>query len=226
MSIVSGRRSLQHRVSHARKCDSDGFTIIELLIAMMLLAIVSTSFLAATNSIYQGVHKQQGITDAADGNRRAIYMFDKQVRYASAINSPATAADGNYYIEYLWSKSNGSLDTQTCTQWRLNPTTDVLQWRSWTSGTTPATTPTFNTIETGVVNNPATDPPFSLLGTTAPLNNGATSGGVTLQYQELKVLLIGKRDTGTVTSTETLTALNSPGSAIPATPVCQEVGRS
>ena len=105
---------------------------------MILLAVVSTAFLAATNSIYRGIHKQQGITNAADGNRKAFELLDKQVRYAQAINTPGTAADGNFYIEYQWSQSTGSLDAVTCTQWRLNPTTDVLQMRSWpdTTGAT------------------------------------------------------------------------------------------
>ncbi len=88
----------------------EGFTIIELLVSMILLAVVSTTFLAATNAIYAGIHKQQGIVNAADGNRRAFELLDKQVRYASAINTPGTAPDGNYYVEYQWSKSTGSLD--------------------------------------------------------------------------------------------------------------------
>ena len=98
--------------------------MIELMVSIILLAVVSTTFLAATNAIYGGIHKQQGITNAADGNRRRLTMLDKQVRYASGINTPGTASDGNFYIEYQWSQSTGSLDAATCSQWRLNPTTD------------------------------------------------------------------------------------------------------
>ncbi len=194
------------------------------MISIILLAVISSAFLAATNSIYNGVHKQQGITDAADGNRRALELFDKQVRYASAINAPGTGSDGSYYIEYKWSKSNGSVDAQTCTQWRLNPATHVLQWRSWTSGVTPATTPRFTTVDTGVMNNVTTNPPYKL--TTSPPDGSTLPSGVTLQYQELKVSVVSKRDTGTVTSSETLTALNSANSAALTSSVCQEVGRS
>jgi hypothetical protein len=200
---------------------------MELLVSMLLLAIVSTTFLAATNSIYNGIHKQQGITDAVDGNRRAFELLDKQVRYASAINTPGTAADGNFYVEYMWSKSNGSLDTLTCSQWRLNPTADVLQWRSWVAGTTPNPTPSWTTIDTGVVNNPSTQPPFSLLP--------ATVQGATMQYQALNINFIAKRDKGTVITTGPklkdgntvgFTALDSPNSAAPSPSVCQEVARS
>jgi prepilin-type N-terminal cleavage/methylation domain-containing protein len=215
---MTGSRIVFRLRRPARGEATGGFTIIELLISMLLLAIVSTTFLAATNSIYSGIHKQQGITNAADGNRRALELLDKQVRYASAINAPVTAADGNFYLEYQWSKSNGSTDTVTCSQWRLNPVTDVLQWRSWTSGTTPSPTPVFTTVDTAVVNNPATQPPFALLATN--LN------GVPMQYQELSLNLIASQDKGNVTTTSTLTALNTPNSGVPSTAVCQEVARS
>ncbi len=185
---------------------------------MILMAVVSTTFLAATNSIYVGIHKQQGITNAADGNRQAFLLLDKQVRYASGIMAPGTASDGNFYIEYQWSKSNGSTDTLTCSQWRLNPTTHILQVRSWQSGTTPATTPAWTTMDTGVVNVPSSAPPFALLG---PVVNGAT-----MQYQVLQVNLIAKRDTGNLTTKGTLTALNTPNSSAPSPSVCQEVARS
>jgi prepilin-type N-terminal cleavage/methylation domain-containing protein len=207
-----------NRLRAPRDEAAGGFTIIELMISIMLLAIISASFLAATNAIYSGIHKQQGITDAADGNRRAYELLDKQVRYASGIMTPGTAADGNFYIEYQWSKSNGSLDTLTCSQWRLNPTTDVLQWRSWTSGVTPTTTPTWTTVDTGVSNNPATQPPFTLLGPTA--------NGTTMQYQVLQLNLIDKRDKGNLTTTGQFTALDTPNSSLPSPSVCQEVARS
>jgi type II secretory pathway pseudopilin PulG len=222
---------LARRLRPTRANDAEGFSIMELLVSMILLAVVSTSLLAATNAIYSGIHKQQGITDAADGNRRAYELLDKQVRYASGINTPGTAADGNFYVEYMWSKSNGSIDTYTCSQWRLNPTTDVLQWRSWVAGTTPNPTPTFTTVDTGVINNPSTQPPFALLPPTVQ--------GATMQYQSLMVNFIAKRDKGTVTTTGPtmtdatgktvtigFTALDSPNSSAPSPAVCQEVARS
>lgn len=207
-----------HRLRSARDRGTDGFTIIELMISIILLAVISASFLAATNAIYGGIHKQQGITNAADGNRRAFDLLDKQVRYASGIMTPGTASDGNFYFEYQWSKSNGSLDTLTCSQWRLNPTTDVLQWRSWTSGTTPATTPVWTTVDTGVVNNPASAPPFTLLG--------PTLHGTTMSYQILQINLIAKRDTGNYVTTGTLTALDTASPSVPSPAVCQEVART
>ena len=226
---MSLRNGVRRPTMTRGKRDSTGFTIIELLVSMTLLAVVSTTFLAAVNAIYGGIHKQQGITDAADGNRRAFELLDKQVRYASAINTPGTAADGNFYVEYQWSQSTGSLDSVTCSQWRLNPTTDVLQYRSWASGTTPNPTPSWTTVDTGVINNPSTQPPFSLVGPTAQ--------GATMQYQVLDVNFIGKRDKGTVTTTGSqlpndptksigFTALNTPNANVPSPAVCQEVARS
>jgi hypothetical protein len=225
VSTIQAVRSLARRLRPTKGFVAEGFTIVELLVSMILLAVVSTTFLAATNAIYKGIHKQQGITNAADGNRVAFETLDKQVRYASAINAPATASDGNFYMEYMWSKSNGSIDTLTCSQWRLNPTTDVLQWRSWTAGTTPNPTPSWTTIDTGVANVPSTQPPFALQGATGPAS-GAGGTGPTMQYQVLKVSLITKRDTGNLTTSGNLTALDTPNSSVPSPSVCQEVARS
>jgi type II secretory pathway pseudopilin PulG len=230
VSTTRAVRRLARRLRPARRFASEGFTIVELMVSIILLAVISTTFLAATNAIYGGIHKQQGITDAADGNRRAFELLDKQVRYASAINTPGTASDGNFYVEYMWSKSTGSLDVVTCSQWRLNPTTDVLQYRNWAAGTTPNPTPAWTTVDTGVINNPSTQPPFWLLGNTAQ--------GATMQYQVLDVNIISQRDKGTITTiggqldkTDPtkyvgFTALNTPNSSAPSPAVCQEVARS
>ena len=212
MTAING---FLRRIKAVRDGASDGFTIVELMVSIILLAVISTTFLAATNAIYGGIHKQQGITDAADGNRRVFETLDKQVRYASAINTPGTGTDGNFYIEYQWSKSTGSLDAVTCTQWRVNPTTDVMQTRSWASGTTPNPVPTWTTVDTGVTN---TTTPFALLG---PTLNGAT-----MQYQVLSLNLISTRDKGNVTTTGQFTALNTPNNNAPSPSVCQGVPRS
>ena len=196
------------------------------MVSIGLMAIISVAFLVATNSVYHGIHKEQGIVDATDGNHRALTLFDKQVRYANAINTPGVASDGDYYVEYQWTKTSPtSVDVSTCSQWRLDPVNDLLQWRSWTSGVTPTTRPTFVTMDTGVINDPVASPPFVL----APLVTVTPPPGVApviLQYQELRVSLIAKRDQGNVTNVSTFTAQNSAGSAPLATPVCQEVSRA
>jgi prepilin-type N-terminal cleavage/methylation domain-containing protein len=204
--------------------DDGGFTLIELMVSIILMSAVGAGFLAATTSIFNGIHKEQGVVNAVDGNRRALQILDKQVRYSSAINSPVTAADGNFYDEYLWTKTSPTnVDVQTCSQWRLNPTTDVLQWRSWTAGTVPTTTPAWITVDTKVVN---TSTPFVLLPAYPVDASGTQVPGVVLQFQRLAVTLTAAQDKGKVTSMSTYTAVNSPSAAALAVPVCQEVARS
>jgi prepilin-type N-terminal cleavage/methylation domain-containing protein len=194
-----------------------GFTLIELMISIILLAVVSTAFLAATNSVYKGIHKEQGIANALDGNRRALQVLDKQVRYASAINTPGVVA-GAFYIEYLWTKTSTiAQDTPTCTQWKLT-TDDKLQYRSWKSGVPQASTLPFTTVDTSVINDPVSRPPFKLLP--------SSENGVSMQYQRLQVDLVAARDTGSVNTASTLTALNTPNSAALAAAVCLNDGIS
>ncbi len=198
--------------------EDEGFSIIELLVSIMLFSVVISVFIGATNSMFSSLRKQQGVADAADGNRRAFLLLEKQVRYASAINTPGLGTDGKYYVE--WQAPNSAAQ-QTCVQWRLDPSLSKLQWRTWVITGGSVTAPAWTTVATGVVNDVnATTKPFALRST--------TSAGVTLNYQQLQVHLESARNkpAGKAVTDTAFTALNTPNSAAPSPAVCQQVPRS
>jgi len=106
----------------------EGATLVELLVAFGIFAILLAIVTAATLSMFQSSRKQASQGDDLDASRKVIELLDKQVRYANAITTPGTGPSGDTYVE--WRTGNIGLQ-QTCTQWRYDPTANQLAYRSW-----------------------------------------------------------------------------------------------
>ena len=114
-----------------RRADQ-GFTLVELLCAMFLFAVVLTIISGATISMVHSLRKQQGQSDNLDGSRKALELLDHQVRYANAVAVPGTnAAATAQYAEFQLGNTQPVGQPQTCDQWRLDTTTKLMQYRSW-----------------------------------------------------------------------------------------------
>jgi len=86
---------------------ADGFTIVELLIALALTAMLSTAVALAFNASMQNYTRNESIFKAVTGARQAISRITTQLRTASFVepNSPADqcnlrTADSNDLITY------------------------------------------------------------------------------------------------------------------------------
>lgn len=203
------RRSRSERTGAG---DDAGFTLVELLVAMGLFLVLLTVFGAAVAAMTDDVRKTQGISEATDNVRLAFDRFDKQVRYSYAIN-PATRVGNDWYVEFDTVDVNGN---RICRQWRLSAADQDLQQRSWPAGTAPASAPAWSTVAAGVINDPSTEPPFTVAGTT-----------VARPYQRLTLDLVVQRSAGPGGRAATSTAFygrNTGPDTV--TPVCTQVGRS
>jgi len=114
-----------------------GMTLVELIVAMGILTILLTISLTAVVTLSKNTVRVQAQSTATDQLRATFQRLDKEVRYASAINTPGTAGD-SIYVEYLVDSTvaNG---TPQCVQWRYVKTTGDLQRRTWTPGSAPKT---------------------------------------------------------------------------------------
>ncbi len=193
--------------------DSDaGFTLVELLVAMGLFLVLLTVFGVAVEAMTSDVRKTRGISEATDNVRLAFDRFDKQVRYAYAINA-ATRVGNDWYVEFDTVDTTGA---RVCRQWRLVAASQALQQRAWPAGTTPAIAPAWSTVAAGVINDPATEPPFTVAGTT-----------VARRYQRLALDVVIQRSAGSVGRAATRSVFygrNTGPDTV--TPVCTQVGRS
>ncbi|MCR6713312.1 MAG: hypothetical protein NVV57_11770 [Demequina sp.] len=107
-------------------------SITELVISMAIFSMVIVVFLAAVSSMARSTVRSEATSDSASQMRAVFARFDKEVRYASDINTPGTA-NGNIYIEYLVPASAKDGEAM-CVQWRYLTVDKKLQRRTWSPG--------------------------------------------------------------------------------------------
>jgi prepilin-type N-terminal cleavage/methylation domain-containing protein len=198
--------------------DDRGYTLTELLVSMALFAILLALVAAATTTMFTSLRKQTGQTDNLDNSRKVVQLLDKQVRYASAINTPVTGSDGNLYVEWL----SGNLNQQqTCYQWRWVVSGSQLQYRTWSYY---SATPDNSFGLTGWVPEGTG---VSQSGSTAIFSITPDTSAVTASHELLTVMFVSThgKPSKITTSKVSLTAANSTGSTAPTTAVCQQHGR-
>lgn len=157
------RRTRQHR--------DGGFTVTEFVVAMGALSVLLAVFLLTVRVMAGAATRVQSVADTSTQGRLAMDRFSRQISYATGVNlpvsvvpsdSPASSEGAAWYLE-LYSDAVLNGGVSTCTQWRLLPVSDRLQVRSWDVVTwTPSA---WRTVAQPVVNDPVTQPPFSVAGT-------------------------------------------------------------
>jgi hypothetical protein len=200
-------------------------TMIELVVGMGLMTVFLTIFTSSVVMMNRSANKAQSLTDTSAALSVAFNKLDKQVRYASAINTVGQGSDGNWYVEFQTTNTG----TPVCTQLRLNQTTQKLEQRTWVVTQVTATPPTtaasglsnWQPMASGIVNGNAsptsTDKPFTFIAATP-----------TLTFQQLTVHLLatsgGNNAASTSLTSITFTALNTTITT-QSNSVCKEVGR-
>ncbi|XVV16984.1 PulJ/GspJ family protein [Actinoplanes sp. CA-131856] len=151
--------------------DDDGYTLIELLVAMGLMSVVMVVVFGALTEVYSDVNRTENVTVARDQLGNSFRRLDKELRYANWISTPGQV-DGAWYMEYATPSG--------CRQ--LIYKNGVVTWSSWTlPGTTPGS-PT--TIATDLALT-GTTPPFTVyLATSQPYASASPgTSGVGVDYQ-------------------------------------------
>jgi hypothetical protein len=220
----------RHRL--VRDGGEQGTSLLELIVGMSIMTVCGAVFLGSAVTLSQITAKTQAVTNTASQTNLSYLALDKTVRYASAIAPPGKGPSGNWYVEFRDTDTSGTSNKEVCTQLSINNSTQRLQQRTWTAGTTPAPLPAFRQIGTGFTNGTAAltapDRPFILVPDPVrpdPLHVAP----VTTNHQQLVVTLVSQSgsangSSSSSTSSFTLTALNSTGSTATGS-VCQEVGR-
>jgi prepilin-type N-terminal cleavage/methylation domain-containing protein len=205
--------------------DDEGFSLIELIVSMGILAILMAVVMTAIVTMYRDVRKQTGQTDVLDASRKVLSQLDKQVRYANAVRDPGAGTSGATFVEW---RTGNTFQQQTCTQWRFDPTAKTLAYRSWQpplTGTSPSAASTltgWRQMADGI-GLPAVGSIFST-NTVLP---AAASPAAVPSHQVLTVAFTttdGKPNTIN-RSQVTFTALNTPDGTAVSPTVCAEVSR-
>ena len=135
MSLRRLRSRSRHVVEHPA---DEGLSLIELVVAMMIFSVVLAVYFGALISMANTTTQARTSVDASDALRATFHALDRQVRYATAINRPVKGGTGAWYVEF--EATNLPVGPPNmCYQWRLDPTSNVLSYRTWDeSGVTVA----------------------------------------------------------------------------------------
>jgi prepilin-type N-terminal cleavage/methylation domain-containing protein len=155
--------TLTRRERRDRGTATAGFTIIELMVALMIfsifLAIITTSILALTRS-------SSRIQVAAVSTNQELAVFqrlDHQIRYADGINVQGTGPSGKVYIEFRTPANSTASGVTLCTQWRYDPVGATIASRTWTDGLFSSTQSVWNVQLTNVANDGGASYPFNFV---------------------------------------------------------------
>ena len=128
--------------------DDEGFSLVELMVAMGIMSIVMIAAFAAIMQIYSATNRAEGTSFARDQLGNAFRRLDKELRYATWVADPGQV-DGRWYMEYAVADG--------CRQLKLAD--GVLTLASWAPPATTPGPPTTIAAELGV---PAGTRPFTL----------------------------------------------------------------
>ncbi len=81
----------------------DGISVVEMVVAVMLMAMAASIYLGAMTSVYTGVNRQQRRSEINDEARAAIQQIDREVRSGNFIKNPASGTG-----DYLYDPANES----------------------------------------------------------------------------------------------------------------------
>lgn len=203
----------------------DGFTLVEMLVAMGIFSVVLAIFGAGVVSMTNATARVQATSDTTNEARRVFSQLDKQVRYASALNLPDRVGD-KWYVEFLTdatgASSAGMKNPSICHQWRLDAGTDKLELRTWDAGT--STVSSWRSVASYVMNDPTTEPPFSVTLSGVDKTRQQLDVALHLQRGKAPEMRLTSQFVARNTDTNTITNLdvNSDGQT---ERICMEAGR-
>lgn len=172
------RSRISDRHARAEADAQSGYSIIELLVAMGIFAVVLSIATAGMLGMTKSMRKVANTNDAARQLDRSMKLLGRQVPFAQDISWPSQTGS-DWYVSYDITDVNGTLQ---CYQWRLVAATDLLQYTTWPA--TSSVTKTWVTMSTGVINDPTTQQPFTLT---------PAAGTNSVNHEELAVDLFSSR---------------------------------
>jgi prepilin-type N-terminal cleavage/methylation domain-containing protein len=128
----------------------EGLTLVELLVAMMILGIVMTVMTSVLISIQRAVVTQNNRSTNLDQARLALQTMDRQVRSGNLLYNPNIENPAYFQIRIYTQSNAPTYGAARCVLWTIN-SSEQLVTRSW-----PANQPDLATdpyiAATGVVN--------------------------------------------------------------------------
>jgi prepilin-type N-terminal cleavage/methylation domain-containing protein len=221
-----------------RLADDAGVSLIEVLVAMVIMAVVGVVFTGAMVQTYRVSTTVDTMAQAQAQVRLALQRLDRELRYAYGITTPSTpqeaAADsGTWYVEFMGvDKQTGA---QECDQLRLQ--NGHLFLRQWPPGTPPSAVQGWMALASNIdmtafatASAPNGPVPFELQAAgSTPFVTPTVGSQFSPQFQRLRLRLTTQVDRQHSSSDVTFTALNTArtdeSTSGPTADDCQQQGR-
>lgn len=143
----------------------DGFTLVELLVAMLVFAVFLTILVGTVIGITRASSRAQLLSQSSSSLLLAFQNLDRQIRYANSVNFPGLGASGASYFEFRVAAESSTTGYTTCSQWRFVPATKSIESRQWRDGV-PFSPTSWSTKVSSVLDTGAANYPFQLLPAT------------------------------------------------------------
>jgi prepilin-type N-terminal cleavage/methylation domain-containing protein len=187
----------------------EGFTLSEVLVAMMVLSLALAMFFTTLASVQRSVVETDIRTRSNTQARLALQTLDHEVRSGNVLYDPATSADPSYRFK-IYTQTNATTRQPspgyTCRLWRI---TDAgqLQTRWWEPAQTDPnlSASEWRTVATGIVNKQVSPAVPAFVIDPDPNKGGRTVNVVLMVNEDMN----GDVSTGTVKIQSALTGRNT-----------------
>jgi prepilin-type N-terminal cleavage/methylation domain-containing protein len=144
--------------------DERGMTLVELLVAMMILSIVSLVFTTTLTSVQRAVVREDVRTQLNNKARLAIQTIDRQVRSGNLLYPPSSESDpyggSTGYMFRVYTQANSPTEGFRCALWLIDDQ-QRLKYRAWPA-LQPEDATSWTIVTDGVVNRTLGQPAFSV----------------------------------------------------------------
>jgi prepilin-type N-terminal cleavage/methylation domain-containing protein len=149
----------------ARLRDQRGITLVELVVAMLILSIVSLVFTTTLTSVQRAVVREDVRTQLLNNARLAMQTIDRQVRSGNLLYNPSIESDPyggtTGYMMRVYTQANTPTEGQfRCAVWLID-NQQRLKYRWWPA-LQPEDATAWTVITEGVVNRTLGQAAFSV----------------------------------------------------------------
>jgi len=171
------------RTLRRRLRGQEGFTLAELMVAMMILGIVLPVFYGVLSSVQQSTVRNDFLSRANDQARLAVEELDREIRSGNVLYDPGTETPANYTLR-IYTQTNATTRAPTfgnpgyvCALWTIDDE-DRLIKNIWPP-LKPEEATGWRVVAEGVVNR-VMDPAVPAFALDADPNRGSRTVGITL----------------------------------------------
>ena len=161
--------------------DEQGMSLVELMVATMILGIVMLVCSSVFASVESAVVRQNNLSNTLDQGRLALQQLDRELRSGNVLYDPSLENNGLAscsgcvagYTLRLYTQANApTRNTYECTLWKID-TNQQLLTRQWPPDD-PTSAGAWRVVATGVVNRSLGTPETAFTLDTDPLKGSRT----------------------------------------------------